>query len=395
MNYILFGDQAREHLLPFTFVRPLADIRVGIMTIREKWEYFLQAKTSSLTIEHLSKKYPLVKQDDNILVNASVYPTAGLAKEISRLSPNQTLVCGDTLIAHRLKAEDIDNLDADLLETVTPMESGCNISRLTCLYDILEHNRRELLHDFRLITKGRESQPIPSHVKVINPEHVFIEAGAQLEMAMINASEGPVYIGKDALVMDGAMIRGPVSVGEGATVKMAAKIYGYTSIGPFCKVAGEIADSVLFGYANKAHEGFLGHSVVGEWCNLAAGTEVSNLKINYDDIRLWDYAENSFVMTGSQFCGAFIGDHTKTGINTMLNTGTVLGVSAQVYGSGFMRNFIPSFTRSSMAGHSIIHIDKAIAAAKRVYARRGKVMEKADEDILRHVFQQTIAYRNI
>lgn len=395
MNYILFGDQARDHLLPFTFIRPMADIRVGILTIREKWERMLQAKTSSLTIDYLSKKYPLIKEDDNILVNSSIFPTAMLVKEIAQLSPNQTLVCGDTLIAHRLRAEDIDNLDADLLETVTPFESTCQVSRLTCLYDIIALNGREMIKDFRMITDGRESQPVPSHVKTINPEQIFVEEGAVIELAVINASEGPVYIGRNALVMDGAIIRGPVGIGEGSTVRMGARIYSNTSIGPYSKVGGEVADSVFFGYSNKAHDGFLGHSVIGEWCNLAAGTDASNLKLNYDHVRLWDYAENSFVATGSNFCGTFMGDHSKTGISTMLNTGTVMGINAHVYGSGFMRNFIPSFTRSSMAGHSIIQIDKALETAGRVFARRNKPFDKIEEDILRHIFEHTLAYRKI
>lgn len=395
MNYILFGDQARDHLLPFTFTRPLADIRVGILTIREKWELLLGGRTSSLTIDYLSDKYPMVKEEDNVLINSSVFPTRGLVREIQQLLPNQTLVCGETLIAHRLRAEDIDNLDADVLETVTPFESTCNVGRLENLFDIVKFNGREIVNDFRLITRGRKSQPIPSHVNVVKPEDIFIEEGAVLDMAVINASEGPVYIGKDAHIMDGALIRGPVGIGHGSTVRMGARLYGNTSIGPVCKVAGEITDSVFLGYSNKAHDGFLGHSVIGEWCNLAAGTTTSNLKINYDKIRLWDYAENSFVATGSNFCGTFMGDHSKTGIHTMLNTGTVIGVYAQVFGAGFLRNFIPSFTRSSVTGHSIIHLENAIETAGRVFARRNMTFGKTEEQILRHIFEQTLTYRKI
>lgn len=395
MNYILFGDHARDHLLPFTFIRPLADIRIGILTIREKWEHLLQASTSSLTVDYLSRKYPLVKEEDNILINSSIFPTMEIIREIRSLLPNQTLVSGDILIAHRLRAEDIDNLDADLLEAVAPLESVATISRVACLYDIIEYNRRELISDYHLITGGRDSQPVPSHVKAVNPGQIFIEEGAVIELAVINASEGPVYIGRDAHIMDEAVVRGPAAIGEGTTVRIAARVYGNTSIGPHCKVGGEITDSVMLGYSNKPNDGFLAHSVIGEWCNLAALTTTSNLRIDYDDIRLWDYNVNSFVVTGSQFCGTFMGDHTKTGISTMLNTGTVIGVNAQVFGARFMRNFIPSFTRSSQTGHSVIHLEKAIETARRVFERRNKTFDEVEEDILRHVFEQTLTYRNI
>ena len=395
MNYILFGDHARDHLLPFTFIRPLADIRIGTLTIREKWEHLLKARTSSLTVDYLNVKYPLVKEDDNILINSSIFPSTQVISDIQRLLPNQTLVSGDTLIAHRLRAEDIDNLDAELLEKEPPVEAEYPINRVSCLYDMISYNRRELFSDFNLLTSGRESQSIPPHIKVSNPGKVFVEEGAILESVVINADEGPVYIGKDTHLMDGAVIRGPVSIGEGSVVRIAAKIYGNTSIGPFCKVGGEVTDSIMFGYSNKPNEGFLAYSVIGEWCNLAALTTTSDLRIDYDDIRLWDYAVNSFVVTGSQFCGTFMGDHSKTGISTMLNTGTVIGVNAQVFGARFMRNFIPSFTRSSQTGHTFIHIEKAIEIARRVYERRNKIFDRNEEDILRHVFGQTLTYRKI
>ncbi len=395
MNYILFGAQAREHLLPFTFLRPVADIRVGILTIREKWERCLNKKTSSLTEPYLSEKYPLIKEADNVLINASVLPEPGLLEEISRLAPNQTLISGDILIAHRVKAEDLDNLGDDLLEEVSPMHTGCKIKKLFQLRDIVVLNEQQIEPDFKLLTAGRKSQPIPEHVRVMHPENVFLEAGARIDMAMINASEGPVYIGKNAHVMDGALVKGPVGIGEEAVVRMGAKIYAGSSIGPFCKVGGEMMSSVIFGYSNKAHDGFLGHSVIGEWCNLGADTNTSNLKNNYDEVRLWDYAEESFVNTGMMFCGTFMGDHSKCGINTMLNTGTVIGVNSQLYGAGFMRNFIPSFSWGSVSGFTTFDIDKAIAVARRMYARRNMDFSDVDERILRNAFEHTIGYRNI
>ncbi len=395
MNYILFGDQSRTHLLPFTFIRPLADIRIGILTLREKWEVYLQKKTSTLTEEYLSEKYPMHREDDNVLINSSVFPNASLIKEIGQLKPNQTLISGELLIAHRLRARDIDNLDAELLEAVEPMETSAELVTLSWLMDIVSLNGQAIRNDFDLITKGRKSQAIPAYVQVHAPENVFIEEGASLGFCMINASEGPVYIGKNATIMDGALIRGPMALGEGSTIKMGAKIYGDTSIGPNCKIGGEVISSVVFGNSNKPHDGFLGHSVLGEWCNLGSDTNTSNLKNNYDEVRLWDYAENSFVRTGSQFCGTFMGDHSKCGINTMFNTGTVIGVNAQIYGAGFMRNFIPSFSWGSVSGFTTVDIDKAVETARRVYARRARVFDPLDERILRYVFEQTLRYRKI
>jgi UDP-N-acetylglucosamine diphosphorylase/glucosamine-1-phosphate N-acetyltransferase len=395
MNYILFGAQSRPHLLPFTFIRPLADIRVGMLTIREKWEKHLGAVTSNLTEPYLSEKFPLVKKEDNVLINGSVFPNARLVQEISKLKPNQTLISGEVLIAHRLRSKDIDNLDMELLEAVTPMETKGEIKKLSRLWEILSLNGTALLEDFELVTKGRKSQPIPAHVQVLAPENVFIEEGARVEMVTINASEGPVYIGKDAHIMDGALLRGPLAVCEGAVVKMGARIYGNSVIGPFSKIGGEMIESVVFGYSNKVHDGFLGHSVIGEWCNLGAGTNASNLKNNYEMVRLWDYEEESFVSTGLQFCGTFMGDHSKCGINTMFNTGTVIGINAQVFGSGFMRNFIPSFTWGSVAGTSPVDIEKAVQVAKRVYARRGKNFDEVDVRILKDVFDQTFSYRKL
>ncbi len=395
MNHILFGAQARDHLLPFTFIRPLADIRVGMLTMREKWEAFLQRETSTLTEPYLSVKYPLVKEADNILINASVVPNDLLLEEIGCLKPNQTLISGNILIAHRLRAEDIDNMAHELLEDVSPMHTQSDINKLYNLWDVVVLNEKQIEADYALITRGRESQPIPVHAKVIAPENVFIEAGARVDMALLNASEGPIYIGKDAHVMDGAMLRGPVGLGEGAIVRMGAKIYGGSSIGPYSKVGGEMQSSVIFGYSNKAHEGFLGHSVIGEWCNIGAGTNTSNLKINYDEIRLWDYAEGSFINSGMTFCGTFMGDHSKCGIDTMFNTGTVVGVNAQVFGTGFMRNFIPSFSWGGPSGFSTYNFEKAVDVAKRVYARRDREFTTIDENILKSVFEHTMGYRKI
>ncbi len=395
MNYILFGDQTRNHLLPFTFTRPIADIRLGILTLREKWEKLLNAKTSSLTEDYLSRKFPVVKEADNILINSSILPDKTIVDEIHSLAPNQTLITGETIIALRLKAEDIENLDWDIIDSVTPMITRSKPYIVHYLSDLIELNEKALLNDFDLITEGRKSEPIPESVKVSGKGKLFIEKGAELEHVTFNTSEGPIYIGKDAHIMEGAILRGPISIGEGTKIRMGARIYGATTIGPQCKVGGEVSHSIIFGYSNKAHDGFLGHSVIGEWCNLGADTNTSNLKNNYETVRLWDYQEESFVRTDMQFCGTFMGDHSKCGINTMFNTGTVVGVSSQIFGAGFMRNFIPSFSWGSTSGFSMYNFDKSIITAKRVYARRGLNFDKVEEDILRHVYEQTLAYRRL
>jgi len=395
MNYILFGDQTRNHLLPFTFTRPIADIRIGILTLREKWERLLNAKTSTLTEQYLSIKYPLVKESDNFLINASIIPNKVIVDEIHKLSPNQTLITGETIIALRLKSEDIENLDWDLIDAVKPLTTKSEVQKVNFLWDLVRLNQSNIISDFELITEGRTSQPLPEHVKTIAPENIFVEEGAVLEHVTINASDGPVYIGKNAQVLDGAMLRGPMALGDDSKIRMGTKVYEATSIGPQSKVGGELSHSIIFGYTNKSHDGFLGHSVIGEWCNLGADTNTSNLKNNYDNVRLWDYQEESFVQTDLQFCGTFMGDHSKCGINTMFNTGTVVGVGAQIFGAGFMRNFIPSFSWGSVSGFSIYNIDKAIKTAKRVFARRNKEFDHKEESIFRYVYEQTLTYRNI
>jgi len=396
MNYILFGDQTRNHLLPFTFTRPVADLRVGILTIREKWEKMLNASTSTLTEEYLNIKYPLIKKTDNILINSSFIPNEIIIEELHQLAPNQTLITGDTIIGLRLKSEDmVNSIDWDGMDGISPLHTNSEVIRIGSLSDLIHYNRELMLFDFALITGGRKSQPIPSHVRVTKPDNIFVEEGAIIEHAIINASEGPVYIGVGAEIHDGAIIRGPVAVGNYSKIRMGAKIDSVTSIGPYCKVGGEVSHSIIFGYSNKAHEGFLGHSVIGEWCNIGADSNTSNLKNNYEPIKLWDYVVKSFVKTNLLFCGTFMGDHSKCGINTMFNSGTVVGVAANVYGSGFLRNFIPSYTWGGVSGFSVHDIEKAINTAKRVYERRSMVFGEMDENILRHVFNQTVGFRKM
>src|SRR5574343_58114 len=342
MNYILFDGTVRNALLPFTFTRPVADIRVGILTIREKWEKYLGITTTTLTEEYLMEKYPMVEMEQNIMINASFLPNPILVEMIQNLETQQAVVFRE---------------------------------------------------DFDLLTEDRISQFIPKSVNVIAPENIFIEEGAKLEFVTLNASTGPIYIGKNAEIMEGSVIRGPFALCESGRVKLATKVYGATTVGPHCRIGGEVNNSVLFGYSNKGHDGFLGNSVLGEWCNIGADSNNSNLKNNYEEVRLWSYETEGFAKTGLQFCGLMMGDHSKCGINTMFNTGTVVGVSANIFGSGFPRNFVPSFSWGGASGFTTYLTNKAFQTAKIVMARRNVEFTEKDANILQHVFEITQKYR--
>ncbi|NTW34200.1 MAG: glucose-1-phosphate thymidylyltransferase, partial [Bacteroidetes bacterium] len=308
-----------------------------------------------------------------------------------KLKSNQALVHKDYLIAINLNEDDIVNHEDS--ENIEDVEIDIPHIKIDNLWEIFSKNAEAIKEDFELLTKNRKSA-IPSATNVlINPENIFIEKDAIVECAVLNASDGPIYIGKGAEVMEGSLIRGPFALCDNATLKMASKIYGATTIGPYCKVGGEVSNSVFFGYSNKAHDGFLGNSVIGEWCNLGADTNNSNLKNNYDEVKLWNYPEKKFLPTGLQFCGLIMGDHSKCGINTMFNTGTVVGVNANIYGHGFQRNFIPSFAwGSSGTGYTTYQINKAIEVAEKVYDRRGLKFDETEKYILKKIFKLTRQY---
>ena len=391
MNYILFDESiVRTNLLPLTFTRPVADIRIGILTIREKWEKHLKSPTSSLTDSYLSGKFPIVKMAENILINGSICPNDEIIAAIKLLKPNQTIVYNDTIIALHITAEDLDNVGDTSSEGIEEIQMSEAPIKINHTWEIFSKNEISLREDFALLTKGRKSQKLSDSNKVLGAENIFVEKGAHVECAILNGTTGPIYIGKDTEIMEGAVIRGPFALCEGAQVKMAAKIYGATTIGPFCRVGGEVNNSVLFGYSNKAHDGFLGHSVIGEWCNLGADTNTSNLKNTYDNVRIWSYGKQTFVNTHLQFCGLIMGDHSKCAINTMFNTGTVVGVSANIFGSGFQRNFIASFTWGGTAGYTNYSIKKAMEVAEIVFKRRHRTFDDIERDLLTNVYTLTL-----
>ncbi len=389
MNYILFDSAHRNNLLPLTFTRPVADLRIGILTIREKWEFLLGEKTSTLTEPYLSAKFPLVKAKSNILINGSVCPNKELVEDVVSLKPGQTLVREDAIIAMALTAETLETFDGEAGSDIQTISIENDFVKIENTWDLFNHNDRVLREDFEMITKGRKSQPLSKTNSLVNPENIFVEEGAVVEFSILNASTGPIYIGKDAEIMEGCKIRGPLALCDHSVLKMDAKIYGATTIGPHSKVGGEVNNSVFLGYSNKAHDGFLGQSVLGEWCNLGADTNTSNLKNTYEEVKLWCYSEDSFVPTGLQFCGLVMGDHSKSGINTMFNTGTVVGVNANVFGAGFQRNFVPSFSWGGTHGFSDFELKKAINIATAVYKRRGLEFDKTEQDILKEIYSLT------
>jgi UDP-N-acetylglucosamine diphosphorylase/glucosamine-1-phosphate N-acetyltransferase len=395
MNYILFDDNTvRTNLLPLTFLRPVADVRIGILTIREKWEKMLGVPTSSLTESHLAKKFPIVKEENNVLINGAVCPNEEIIGLIQNMKPHQTIVHADTIIAMHVTAKELeDTIEHTQDSTVEEIDVTQFPLKILYPWDIFTKNSEAIQADFELITKGRKSQKLSATNTVIGDGKIFLEKGAVVEGAILNAKSGPIYIGADAEIMEGATIRGPFALCDHATVKMQAKMYGPTTIGPHCKVGGEINNSVLFAYSNKAHDGFLGHSVIAEWCNLGADTNTSNLKNTYDSIKLWSYRKQTFVDTCQQFCGLIMGDHSKTGIDTMFNSGTVVGVNVNVFGAGFQRNFIPSFTWGGTTGYSGYDLNKAIEVAKKMYERRGLEMDETERTLLSSVHRLTAKNR--
>jgi len=389
MNYILFDGPYRNNLLPFTFTRPVADIRVGILTIRQKWESYLEYTTTTVTEDYLADKFPMVEMEENIMINASFLPNIEVSEFIKNLKHNQALFKDEDVIAFFAKeGEEVKDFS-----TFEAVEFTGDILTIEHTWDIFSKNGEAIIEDFNLITKDKQSQPIPTSVNTINSENIFIEKGATLNFATLNASLGPIYIGRDAEVMEGSIVRGPFALCNNSTLKLASKIYGPTTIGPHSKVGGEVNNSVIFGFSNKGHDGFLGNSVIGEWCNLGADTNNSNLKNNYAEVRLWDYKTEGFTKTGLQFCGLMMGDHSKCGINTMFNTGTVVGVFANIFGSGFPRNFIPSFSWGGNSGFTTYLTKKAFEVAEVVMARRNVVFTEQEAAILEHIFEETKKYR--
>ena len=389
LNIILFDAvEVRENLLPMTFTRPVADLRVGILTIREKWERVLEGRYSYLTVEYLQEKFPVNEAEENLFVAGNICPTTDLVAKIKMLNVGDVLISSQgEIIAFRGGLKDFSSRNF-------AREIECDDDCLTIkmLYDIFMENHRGIVEDFALLTHGRASQPLSDTNTVIgNPVDangnpmIFIEEGAVVEGAMLNVKNGPIYVGRNAEVMEGSCLRGPIALCEHAVVNMGTRMYGATTLGPYCKVGGEVNNVVMMGYSNKAHDGFLGNAVIGEWCNIGGGSTASNLKNDYTEIKLWNYPAHRFLRTGLQFCGLIMGDHSKSGINCMFNTATVLGVGVNIHGAGFPRNFVASFSEGSASGFTDVPLTKFFDIARRMMARRGLTLSEIDMRIFESI----------
>ena len=389
MHLILFDTpEARLNLMPFTFTRPISQIRIGILTIQEKWDWHF-SKVYPLTEQYLSDKFPTEYDRKNCYVNAQCLPSKKLIKQIKKLKKGEALSSEGKLVAYCLK-ENISYSDVEakgLSDELIVKELKFPVDWLVHRTDIFKQNREQLIHDFQLITANRQSEEITDpHTIVYGEENIFIEKGAQVRASILNATDAPIYIGKNAQIHEGSMIKGAFALCEGAHVNMGAKIKGDTTIGPYCKVGGEISNSVLFGYSNKGHDGFLGNSVLGEWCNLGADTNTSNLKNNYGPVSAWSYETQDYQPTGALFCGLMMGDHSKSGINTMFNTGTVVGVCANIFGGGFPPKHVPSFSWGGQEFETF-RMEKAYEVAERMMGRRKVAFTTSDKKIMQEVMK--------
>lgn len=393
MINVIFYDLPRVHadLLPMTFTRPVADFRIGITTIREKWAMMLpqDCRYGYRTVGFLVKKYKAEEIDDNLFIAGNVVPNPTLVEEVLRLEIGEALFKGDDFIAYRGVSPDMH------ADNYMKKEYNGECLVVHYLFDIFLNNGAVIKQDFEMITKDRTSCALSASNTVIgDPDLVFVEEGAYVEGAFLNTNGGPIYIGKDAQVMEGSCVRGPMALCEHSNINMGSKIYSDTTIGPWSKVGGELNNVVVFGYSNKAHDGFLGNAVIGEWCNIGAGTNASNLKNDYSKIRVWNYPDHTFMRTDLQFCGLIMGDHSKVGINCMFNTATVVGVGVNIHGSGFPRTFIPSFSEGSpVGGFTDVQLKKFFDIANRAMARRGLLLTDLDYEIFEEIYKIADTYK--
>ncbi|MFV0139902.1 GlmU family protein [Empedobacter falsenii] len=378
MNIILFDGEEWENLLPLTFTKPVASLRMGVLSFAERWEKILNSSISYKTQHYLEEKFSTHLQSENIFINPSFFPTKELIQAIKNIELNTSIVFENQLVAVRT---------TEAVPTITTKTIELDqIIHIKNSWDLFTYNFQAIEFDYDLLTEGRKSQPISQTNQVLHAERIFLEEGAKVEFSILNASEGPIYIGKDAEIMEGSIIRGGLALCEHAKINMGAKIYSGCTIGPFCKVGGELNNAILMAYSNKGHDGFLGNAVIGEWCNLGADTNNSNLKNNYAEVKLWSYKEARFVKTGLQFCGLIMGDYAKSAINTQFNTGTVVGVCANVFQSGFPPNMIKHYSWGGQSDAPIFSFERACEAAEKMMERRKVEFTSTDEKILKHIF---------
>lgn len=388
MEINLFDDSSWNSLTPLTFTRPVADLRIGILTIAEKWAKHLSASYGYVTQPYLSEKYPAIQA--NLYINGAICPNEVLIAAIMDLRSEEVLLQGELVIAYHSQKNSLTSTEAgNILKKVNFQSS---VTHIQYPEQIFSYNHNELVADFALLTKGRTSAVL-SNTNTVLGDQIFIEDGVSAECSTFNTLQGPIYLGKNAQVWEGCNIRGSFALCHNSQVKMGAKIYGQTTVGPFSRVGGEINNSVIWGYSSKGHDGYLGNAVMGQWCNIGADSNNSNLKNNYAEVRLWDYQKESFRKTGLQFCGLIMADHAKCAINTMFNTGTVVGVSANIFGAGFPRNFVPDFSWGGAHGFETYGLNKMLDTAQKVFERRNMLLDDIEVRMLTEIFEKTKAFR--
>ncbi len=362
------------------------------MTLIEKWKHDLQEDIGFFTQDYLKESYPGKPMEDTLYINGAVCPDPELIKNISGLKFGQSLYFGELLVAARTGYYETpdDLLTADLDRSNYNSQIAC--FRYT--WELFLENGNQIQLDFKRLTLGRKSASIEDdYTLVYHPENLFIETGVSIKAAIINAEGGPVYLGANSQVQEGTIIQGPFALGQFAQLRPGGKMRPNTTIGPWSKVGGEVGNVIFQSNSNKAHEGFLGNSYIGSWCNLGADTNNSNLKNNYSNVKAWEYDQNQFVDSGLQFFGTIMGDHSKCGINTMFNTGTVVGVSANIFGAGFPPKFVPSFSWGSIGSQQTYELEKALDTAHKVYQRRNLPFGNKEREVLTRIFHDTHIYR--
>ncbi len=393
MAIILSDAGLHRHLLPLTYTRPVGALRVGIQTLAGMWQRMAGMAIGYRTEAYLQGKFPPVQAERTWEVLGGLIPTPELVAAVLDLEAGEVLLhAGRPLAFCSMGSAHAAEMDWTVAPAYLKQREYAGTARIIERpWHLFQFCGAAITHDFHFLTEGRRSATLSALNTVIgDPKLIFLEEGAQVEASILNTTKGPIWIGKDAEVMEGCMIRGPFALGEGAQLKMGTKIYGACSFGPECRVGGEVNNSVIQGYSNKGHDGFLGNSALGEWCNLGADTNTSNLKNTYGEVKAWSYMDEALVDTGQQFLGLVMGDHAKSSINSMFNTGTVAGVCANVFGSGFPPKHIPSFAWGNDGTYTL---DKALATCEKVMERRDIPLTGEDRSILEHVFSLTEAYR--
>ncbi|MGY3052124.1 UDP-N-acetylglucosamine diphosphorylase/glucosamine-1-phosphate N-acetyltransferase [Pedobacter sp. UYEF25] len=389
MTINFFDDDSWETLNPLTFTRPVADLRIGILTIAEKWVKYFNAEFGFVTESYLSHKF-LRHQRADTFINGSICPNQALLEAVDQLLNGEVLLKGDVIIAYKATSFSQDNFNPKTDLKQIPFEK--DFLKIRFPEDIFSNNASEINVDFKLLAKGRTSAKL-SNTNTFLGENIFVEEGATAECSIFNSLQGPIYLGRNSQIWELSAVRGSFALCEHSSLKMGTKIYPGTTVGPHSRVGGELNNAVIWGYSSKGHEGYLGNAVLGQWCNLGADTNNSNLKNNYADVKLWDYTTERFRNTNLQFCGLIMADHAKCAIDTTFNTGTVVGVAANIFGAGFPRNFIPDFSWGGASKIEEYSLRKMVETAEKVFKRRAMTFDNLEEDIMNHVFEQTRRFR--